>query len=154
MARQRVYRARQPWVWGWTGWAVIVLGCLIVGVASERASTWIVAGGVAGVVTIAAPFVFRIGVRADDAGVRVVNLVTTKRLRWDEIDRFELAPTGVYPYAGHVILKSGRDIPISAITVPRFLTERYKPGAQRPIDKLNELLDAARRRHNAPAAPV
>jgi hypothetical protein len=63
-------------------------------------------------------------------------------LRWDEIERFELAPAGIYPYAGHVILKSGRDIPIGGITVPRFLTDRLKPRAQEPVDELNAILRA------------
>jgi hypothetical protein len=128
------------------------LGCLIDGLVVARASTWAWDAGIAGVVSLAAPFVFRIGVRVDDAGVRVVNMLTTKRFRWDEIARFELAPAGVYPYAGHVILNSGRNVPISAITVPRFSTERFKPGAQKPIDELNALLAAAREHRNLPAA--
>jgi hypothetical protein len=86
-------------------------------------------------------------------GVRVVNPLRSYRLRWDEIERFELArPTaGVYPLAGHVILRSGRVIPLVGITVPRFFTQRLKPRAQAPIDDLNALLYAAQHEEAATA---
>jgi Bacterial PH domain len=125
-------------------YALGVVGCVTDGVVVGRATTWAADAGIVGLLTLAAPFIFRIGVRVDDGGIRVVNMLTSKRFRWNDIDRFELAPAGVYPYAGHVILKSGQDIAIIAITVPRFLTERLKPGAERPIDELNALLGASR----------
>lgn len=127
-----------------------VVGCVTDGLVVGRPTTWAADAGIVALLTLAAPFIFRIGVRVDDDGIRVMNMLTSKRFRWNDIDRFELAPAGVYPFAGHVILKSGRDIPIIAITVPRFLTERLKPGAEKPIDELNALLRASRDRSDAP----
>lgn len=96
----------------------------------------------------------RIGVWIEPDGIAVVNFALAKRFRWTEIERFELAPAGVYPFAGHAILKTGRDVPLAAITVPRFLTERLKRYAQEPIDELNALLDATRTDPSTAALPA
>jgi hypothetical protein len=86
----------------------------------------------------------RIGVWIEADGIAVVNLLRRRRFRWVDIERFQLAPAGIYPFAGHTILKSGRDIPLGAITVPRIFTARLKRYAQEPIDELNALLREAR----------
>jgi hypothetical protein len=139
---RRVYRSRGSLAAGVVIAALVSAACLVDAVLSTEAKYWGADGGIAALVWGSLLVTRRVGVRLESDGVRVVNLLRRQRLRWDEIERFELAPAGIYPYAGHVILKSGRDIPIGGITVPRFLTDRLKPRAQEPVDELNAILRA------------
>jgi hypothetical protein len=83
-----------------------------------------------------------LGVHVEADGVRVVGIVASKRVPWEEIDRFEVRQWQRYPYVGHVVLNSGRAaIPIVAITTtgPRG-KEWTRRQAQAPVDRLNEAL--------------
>jgi hypothetical protein len=84
---------------------------------------------------------WRLGVHVEADGVKVVGFFASKRVPWNDIDRFELRPWQRYPYVGHVVLSGPRSaIPIAAITTAGGANDRHRRQAQEPIDRLNEAL--------------
>lgn len=152
-ASRRIYRTRGALATGVTIAALVTVAWLIdAALFNTQTKTWVGGGIVAALTWSTLLYTRRVGVHVESDGVRVVNPLRSYRLRWDEIERFELArpAVGVYPLAGFVNLRSGRVIPIVGITVPRFFTRRLKPRAQAPIDELNVLLRSAN--HPGPAS--
>jgi hypothetical protein len=83
----------------------------------------------------------RLGIRIEADGVRVIGLVGSRSVRWEEIDRFVVAPAAGYPFIGHVLLRSGGDLwtyGLSAAGWPR--TEGKRRQVERPIEELNRAL--------------
>jgi hypothetical protein len=84
---------------------------------------------------------WRAGIRIEADGVRVIGLIGSRSVRWEEIDRFAVAPAAGYPFIGHVFLRGGRDLwtfGLSAAGWPR--SERRRLQVERPIQELNEAL--------------
>jgi len=67
----------------------------------------------------------------------VVNLFSTKRIAWADVERFSLAPRpGVW--GGCVIRKGGQpSVPLNGFAPSKPATQQYKLEAQRQIDELN-----------------
>lgn len=142
MPHNGVYRKEGSLAFGLAVAGIVTAGCLVDALLSTQTKYWVADGVITAGAWMAVLFGARIGVRVGEHGVRVVTILRTHRLAWGEIERFDLAPAGRYPFAGRVVLKSGRTIPIEGITVPRYATERMMPRAQKPIDELNGLLRA------------
>ncbi len=86
---------------------------------------------------------WRLGVHVETHGVKVVGSLLSKRIAWEEIDRFEVRPWLRYPYQGYVVLTGGRAVPILGIGAagrPKSKDQRHRRQAQEPIDRLNEAL--------------
>jgi hypothetical protein len=77
---------------------------------------------------------------ADDAGVTVVNYLSTKRFRWDEIDRFEVG----FAYWGITLVpRAGSPMKVNAVqkaNLYHWLGVRRR--ADRIVDELNAILRA------------
>lgn len=120
--------------------ALIGSGCVLDAVLSTDLASWLFDGGLIGLMLGMLAWGSRLGLRVDRDGVRIINMRSRPRLRWDEIDRFELAPAGIYPFVGWVVLKEGRKIAITAIQVSRIWKQRSLRSAQATIDALNKLV--------------
>lgn len=93
----------------------------------------------------------RPGIRVEAAGIRVIGLVRSRPVPWEEIDRFVVAPAAGYPFIGHVLLRNGGDLwtfGLSAAGWPR--TERRRLQVERPIEELNRALTEWRDVQGAP----
>jgi hypothetical protein len=55
-------------------------------------------------------WLWRLGIRVEREGVRVIGLAGSRSVRWEEIDRFVVAPAAGYPFIGHVLLRNGGDL--------------------------------------------
>lgn len=91
----------------------------------------------------------RLGIRIEPDGVRVMGLVGSRSVRWEEIDRFVVAPAAGYPFIGHVLLRNGTDLwtfGLSAAGRPR--AERRRLQVERPIEELNRALANWRTTHD------
>lgn len=84
------------------------------------------------------------GIRIDDRGVVASGWLVSKRVPWENIDRFELRPIGRTPYVAHVI-RTGGGPPIGVLAIYGSAAEPSLDAAQRVIDDLNREL----RRHDA-----
>jgi len=87
--------------------------------------------------------IFRIGVFPSSDGVLVRNVVRSRRLAWDEIDRFDWGRRGNYPVGG-VYLKDGEFIPATALSPPFELKHGTARAVPRALAGLNHELDRAR----------
>lgn len=87
---------------------------------------------------------------ADDAGVEVINYLSTRRFRWAEIDRFEVRSA----YIGiSLILRSGETVKVNAIQKSNLYTWLHKRGrADKVLEELNALL-AEHRSTSVPPLP-
>jgi len=108
-----------------------------------------VAGGIAALVTLYGGVrLWRMGARVEPDAVVVVGYLTSRRVPWSDIERFEVRPNGQWPYAGFVIRRSSsRPLLISALTAPGRPKSRLEEGGRRvqgPIDELNLLLEEFR----------
>jgi hypothetical protein len=82
------------------------------------------------------------GAYVEADGVKVVGFLSSKRAAWADIDRFEVLPSGRYPYVGHVVRRGGHTpIVIRAMAAGRTKTEKHRLAAQEPVDLLNEVLN-------------
>ena len=79
-------------------------------------------------------------VRADDTGVRVVNLWDARELRWDEIDRFVLRRKGILPRQGVVCLHDGSSFGTWAISGKNPGLHPHDPVAEGMVAALNQRL--------------
>jgi hypothetical protein len=129
------------------GWHHVVVGRKILGVA--------VFGGVA----LIAGWILlwravRAGVVANASGVTIRNIWRSRFLRWSEIARFSVASYGGRT-AGCVQLRDGTSVRVWGIQGQNTALFPNSRWAERPIERLNELLHDAQARDNAPqpAAP-
>jgi hypothetical protein len=141
---QRVYRSVST-----TRGALCATGLLVglIVLASVPGKAQIVGYIFAPVWTIGTWRTWRVGVHVQDNGVKVVGALVSKRIAWEEIDHFEVRPWLRYPYQGHVILKSGRAIPILGLGAagrPKGRDEHHRQQVQGPVDRLNEVLSQSR----------
>jgi|SRR5579863_1718027 len=153
MGHRRVYRTTGVLAVGVFLALAVSAACAVDALLSTQTKYWAIDGALPAAVWVCLLITSRVGVHVETDGVRIVNAFRTRRLRWDDIERFELAPAGIYPFAAHAVLKDGSDIPIGGITVPRFATTRLKPRAQEPIEELNALLRSHAMREHSDLAP-
>jgi hypothetical protein len=85
--------------------------------------------------------VWRVGIRVEEGGVKVVGFLTSRRFAWDAIDHFGVGPFVGYRHVAHVVLRDGRNIGCIAIAAN---SEQHRSEVQRPIDELNAALAAWR----------
>jgi hypothetical protein len=126
--------------------ALMALGFAIFAVASKNGH---VVGGLAAVVTLYGSVrLWRMGARVEREAVTIVGYLTSRRLPWSDIERFEVRPNGQWPYAGFLIRRSSsRPLLISALTAPPRPKSRLEDGRRRvqgAIDELNRLLEESR----------
>lgn len=94
----------------------------------------------------------RIGVVVGEEGVTVRNVLRTRRVRWEDIDCFELGKWGGFPI-GAARLHDGRAVRAAALNPPAYLGPEPEPGISRLIGELNAELDRARAAGLAGPAP-
>jgi len=154
IARQRVYRSVST-----TRVALFCTVALVVFVAAAAMATpgrdqiaWSVGAVCLLVLTWRA---WQWGVVVEDDGVKVVGSLISKRIAWDDIDRFEIRPFQQRPYTGYVAVRSrNRPIPIIAISaagLPKRRDDCHRRQVQEPIDQLNEALEHWRTNHRQTA---
>lgn len=83
------------------------------------------------------------GIHVEASGIKVVGFLLSRRFSWQEIDHFAVLPLGGYPYVGHVVLRSGRQVGtygIGAPGRPQSKAEQFRRQVQGPVDELNQLL--------------
>jgi hypothetical protein len=142
---------------GALGVAAVLLGAFLLAVASfadgsdaERLWTIVVALPILalGVLQL---LVLRAKLVVDDAGVEVVNYVSRRRFRWDEIDRFEVG----FAYWGiSLVPPTGPPVKVNAVQKTNLYHWLHRPGrADRVVEELNALL-AERRGPAIPPPPV
>jgi len=85
----------------------------------------------------------RIGVVLGEEGVAIRNVLRTRRLRWDEIERFEMGHWGGFP-TGVARLRAGSWVRASALNPPAELQPWQNPLILRLLDGLNAELERAR----------
>ena len=139
----RTYRTRHQQVIAW-----ILVGVLLVSavafVAVPHQSDSVYVTGVMSIFAAIGLGRFALcRVIASDDGVRVVNLLHTVQLRWDEIDGFEVTPYGPC----QIGLKDGKRLSMTGIqqkNISGMLGTQNTPE-RRMIDELNALLQARSR---------
>lgn len=89
----------------------------------------------------------RAGVYPKERGILVRNHFRTYEVPWEEIDEFVLAPHGLTPAMGHVVLRSGNKRAISSISASSF--EILAPKLHPTSNLLDELNDLATRMNRA-----
>lgn len=89
------------------------------------------------------------GVWAQDAGVWIVNVVGTRLIRWQDIERFSVGPLGLFPKTGIVELHDGTRFGIWSIQGPNPATRPRNTSAEKIIEALNRELA---RRTQTPAS--
>jgi hypothetical protein len=94
----------------------------------------------AGVLLLATWRAAMAGIHVGSGGVKVVGALTTKRVRWEQIEHFTIGPRGVYPCTGHVILRDGRDLWSWGLDAGRRPTAASRKQVEEPIAELNRLL--------------
>lgn len=77
-----------------------------------------------------------LGIKIGTQGIVVRSFVRTRRLNWDEIERFELLGT-VYTPSLHIKLRSGEDIGVVGLAAR---TSREQSRARQIAEELNERL--------------
>ena len=139
MPQSRLYRSGFVWRTDVVVVGALVVACGLAALLSTRLATRLVPAGLCLFELGMLAWASRLGVRAEPGGVRIVNMLRRPRLKWSEIERFELAPGGIYPFVGWVVLTDQRRIAITAITVSKFAKARSLRSAQAAIDALNQL---------------
>lgn len=123
---------------------------LVLGVLPESGHwTWLAAALPMALLTWC---LWRLGIRIEADGVRVIGLGRSRSVRWEEIDRFVVAPAAGYPFIGHVLLRSGGDLWTFGLSAAGWSrTERRRLQVERPIEELNRALAEWRAAHGAPS---
>jgi hypothetical protein len=97
-------------------------------------------------------FMMRARLVADDAGVEVVNYLTRRRFRWNEVDRFEV---GFAYYGISLVPRFGSPLKVNAIQKTNLYHWLGKEGrADRIVDELNALLADRRLPPIPPPPPI
>jgi hypothetical protein len=80
-------------------------------------------------------------------GVKVINPVRTRYVRWEDIAGFSLRSWGIFFMPiGHVDLKQGSSIPVLGIQRSSPEIWRRRTSADNMIDELNQLREEIQRR--------
>jgi hypothetical protein len=80
------------------------------------------------------------GIRVGSDGVKVVTVFLSRRVSWDEVDRFAVLPLGRFPYVGYVVLRDGRKFGTFGLSTSSRQTEANRLRVQRSVDDLNQVL--------------
>jgi len=80
------------------------------------------------------------GIRVGSDGVKVVTAFLSRRVSWDEVDRFAVLPLGRFPYVGYVVLRDGRKFGTFGLSTSSRQTEANRLRVQRSVDDLNQVL--------------
>jgi hypothetical protein len=80
----------------------------------------------------------------DPAGIRIRNLILTDRLRWEDIDRFELRTAWPYSCVCAVILRDGTVLKAVGIRAVEGSGETASGDAEELVEGLNAELREAR----------
>jgi hypothetical protein len=95
----------------------------------------------------------RSGVIADESGVLVLGAFTSRRVAWEDIDRFVFAPSLARASYGATIvqvqLRDGHRVPIPALTAA---TTTNRGHARRCLDALETMRDSRRKQEAAPSS--
>lgn len=118
--------------------ALIVAGILVL-VLSSRAQIPGVILLVIGIVMMWRTYNLGIHIRTDK--VKVCHWIGSRTLTWEDIEHFEVAPFGKYPYVGRVILKGGKEVVSLGLSTGRKKNARF---VEDPIAALNAVLDEKR----------
>jgi hypothetical protein len=92
------------------------------------------------------------GIHPRRDGVKLVGILVSRTVPWDEIDCFEVRPLGGVPFAGYIVLRDGKAYGGLGLAAGGRFSKPGSPAEQRvqgPVDELNELLAA--QRSKAPA---
>jgi hypothetical protein len=84
-----------------------------------------------------------LGIWVEADAIKIVGFIRTRRLRWVEIDHFDVRPAGAYPFVGWVVPTTGRAVPVLGLSTgrgTRDTRELYRAKVQEPVDQLNALL--------------
>lgn len=137
-SQHRVYRSVSTLRGALFATALMPCG-IVLAVLGGRAA--IVGYALAPLGALMAAWAWRAGVHVHCDGVKIVGILSRK-VRWEDIERFEVRPWQRYPFTGYVVLSGGgRAIPIMAITTAGGDTHEHRAQAQKPIDELNALLE-------------
>jgi len=145
---QRTYRSREQAVGIWI--AVVLglawfAGIAIDAVGEDHAVVAFAMGGLIGTpVFWLAIRSARAGVRVDDEGAHIMNVVRTIHVPWHEIVRFSIGSHGMLPKTGIVDLRGGERIAIWGIQAPNPVTRPKNRSAERLIEALNAELERHR----------
>jgi Bacterial PH domain len=126
------------------GVAVVLLSLFVLAVASfadgsDRERLWTILFALAlGVLGALQLFLMRVRLVADDDGVEIVNYVSRRRFRWDQIDRFEVG----FAYWGiSLVPRSGPPVKVNAVQKTNLYHWLGRPGrADTIVAELNGLL--------------
>ena len=80
------------------------------------------------------------GISASIDDVRVGQFLVTRTVRWEEIEKFYVAPLLNSPSAAYVLLRDGRTLPTAGISAARPATDARRRRVQDPVDELNAML--------------
>jgi hypothetical protein len=119
--------------------SVATLACVALAVIPGKAQ--VVGIALVGLFLLVTWRLWTAGIRVEVNSIKVVGLLRSRRVAWNEIDRFTVAPFAGYRYVGHVVLRDGTDIGclgIAAATRPNG--PRHQAQVQHPIDHLNRIL--------------
>jgi hypothetical protein len=115
---------------------VLGIGLAIAAVVSSRAHVY---GGVCAVMMLVLGVRIRMAgayLRGDD--ISIVGFLSTTRVRWGDVERFEVAALAQYPYGVYLVRSgNGGRTPIVALSGGRMGGGR---AAQKCVDELNEAL--------------
>jgi hypothetical protein len=147
-----VYRSVATLHGAWSA-TVVLIGVIILAAIPGREQ---IAGCVLAPLWLLATWrAWRMGVYLEAGGVKVVGALISRRLAWEEVERFEVRAWHRYPYTGYVVLRDARPaIPLKAITTGGGKNERHQHQAQAPIDQLNEALAAWKQANTVAAVTV
>lgn len=103
-------------------------------------------GGVAGYVaaalllTAAIRAFFLVGVQIGQESIVIRGVLTTRRVAWSDIQGFSFGACSVFPNVGIATLRSGRKLPITAISTGTVTVPAIRANAEGLIARLNERL--------------
>ena len=127
------YRSANGWLTAGLGLALVMA---VGAIASPRGNVGI--GVCALLIAVVSVRIWMTGVRLRGDGIRVVNPYSAKTVPWDEVDSFEVAPSGQHRYGAYLIRSRDRGrIPIFALASKTMGPDR---DPQKSVDELNEAL--------------
>jgi hypothetical protein len=135
----RTYRTRHQQVIAWILVCVLLVAAVTFVVVPHESNSVYVTGVMSLAAAVGLGRFALCRVIASDDGVRVVNLLQTVQLAWEEIDGFEVAPYGPC----QIRLKNGESVSLTGIqqkNISGMLRTQDTPE-RRMIDELNALLE-------------
>lgn len=80
------------------------------------------------------------GIHVLPEGVKVATVFLSRKVAWEDIDRFAVMPLGRYPYVGYVVLHDGRKFGTFGLSTSARKTEKNRLQIQGLTNALNEAL--------------